>query len=461
MMQRAQTNTAKLFRTAFHRSNVTKTTATATATMSSGCISNANKNPNPKHSKQQADPKAICLLSAAALFAAGVSASAGLRFASEIAACEYTEHTDHHGRTYTYDTVKRCIVGNGQSNATISNATISNPAIPHQQRLQSNITLATKHRVAMCEWTADQCRHNGEPRTQSIRALFKHVKASGYDGVEMTLDYFQRKYFANHSKEQIAVAAKKMALEYDLQIFGANIWNVFDYPGMDWTEQVKALKEEARLTKLMGGQYLTFQIWLPEKYQGTAGEYRNDSAYLSMCAQRINDLQQACWEEGMNCYIETHVQRISEDPEAFANILRQSGTATETNGDVSHYIYRNFKNNTKAMKEILGRMGHTHQRMCRTYGDLSANVEDPQQDWENYGMTWSAFNFTKPGLKGGLSSRVICGESGPMHAVSDPLSNDARLVPLYRMMARYADASAAGVELDIHPKVYNPFVVHE
>ena len=335
MMQRAQTNTAKLFRRLF------------TDSMQS----------------EHANPKAIGLLSVAALFAAGVSASAGLRFASEIAACEYTEHTDHHGRTYTYDTVKRCIVGNGQSNRAISNATLSNPAIPHQQRLQSNITLATKHRVAMCEWTADQCRHNGEPRTQSIRALFKHVKASGYDGVEMTLDYFQRKYFANHSKEQIAVAAKKMALEYDLQIFGANIWNVFDYPGMDWTEQVKGLKEEARLTKLMGGQYLTFQIWLPEKYQGTAGEYRNDSAYLSLCAQRINDLQQACWEEGMNCYIETHVQRISEDPEAFANILRQSGTATETNGDVSHYIYRNFKNNTKAMKEILGRMGHTHQRM--------------------------------------------------------------------------------------------------
>lgn len=450
MLQRAQTNTAKLFRTALCRFNATKTTATATATMSSGVISNTKKKPNPK----QTDPKAIGLLSTAVLFAAGL-------FASETVCCEYTEHTDHHGRTYTYDTIKRRIVGSGRSNLATSKATIDNSSMPQQQRLQSNITLATKHRVAMCEWTADQCRHNGEPRTQSIRALFKHVKASGYDGVEMTVDYFKRKYFANHSKEQIAVAAKKMALEYDLQIFGANIWNVFDYPGMDWTEQVKNLKEEARLTKMMGGQYLTFQIWLPEKYQGTAGEYRNDPAYLSLCAQRINDLQQACWEEGMNCYIETHVQRISEDPEAFANILRQSGTATETNGDVSHYIYRNFKNNTKAMKEILGRMGHTHQRMCRTYGDLSANVEDPQQDWENYGMTWSAFNFTKPGLKGGLSSRVICGESGPMHAVSDPLSNDARLVPLYRMMARYADASAEGVELDIHPKVYNPFVVHE
>ena len=72
MLQRAQTNTAKLFRTAFCRFNATKTTATATATMSSGVISNTKKKPNPK----QTDPKAIGLLSAAAIFAAVVLRSA-------------------------------------------------------------------------------------------------------------------------------------------------------------------------------------------------------------------------------------------------------------------------------------------------------------------------------------------------------------------------------------------------
>jgi len=59
----------------------------------------------------------------------------------------------------------------------------------------------------------------------------------------------------------------------------------------------------------------------------------------------------------------------------------------------------------------------------------------------------------KPALARGLSSRCIGGESGPMFAM-DPahkgkksahgsaLALDAKLVPLYRMMARYADEQA-------------------
>jgi hypothetical protein len=50
----------------------------------------------------------------------------------------------------------------------------------------------------------------------------------------------------------------------------------------------------------------------------------------------------------------------------------------------------------------------------------------------------------KPGLHGGPSSRTICGETGPLHLVSDTLTQDAALVPLYRAMARYADAAAQG-----------------
>ena len=34
-----------------------------------------------------------------------------------------------------------------------------------------------------------------------------------------------------------------------------------------------------------------------------------------------------------------------------------------------------------------------------------------------------------------------------MHEVRDALSNDARMVPLLRLMARYADASARGQQL--------------
>lgn len=155
-----------------------------------------------------------------------------------------------------------------------------------------------------------------------------------------------------------------------------------------------------------------------------------------------------------------------QDPEAFCKIMDRSRVNFETNGDLSHYVFRGFRPSGKGsedMQRILSQMGHTHQRMvhlatfalrpavswsysalwqplvpalvaapvwqpsdspvccvrqARQYGDLSANVEDPAADWDAGGPTWDAFSFSMPGLKGGLSSRVICGESGPMHLVS-------------------------------------------
>ena len=70
-------------------------------------------------------------------------------------------------------------------------------------------------------------------------------------------------------------------------------------------------------------------------------------------------------------------------------------------------------------------------------------------DWQAKGVTWQMFQLMKPGLAGGLSSRTISGETGPMHLVKDTLTQDASLVPLYRAMARYADASAQGISLKV------------
>jgi len=78
--------------------------------------------------------------------------------------------------------------------------------------------------------------------------------------------------------------------------------------------------------------------------------------------------------------------------------------------------------------------------MARQHGDLSTDVPDPAKDWEEKGVTFQAFEYAKPALVGGLSSRVIMGESGPIHLVKDALGLDAKLVPLWREMARYADA---------------------
>ena len=55
--------------------------------------------------------------------------------------------------------------------------------------------------------------------------------------------------------------------------------------------------------------------------------------------------------------------------------------------------------------------------MAREHGDLSADVEDPEKDWAEKGVTYQAFEAMKSAFAGGLSSHCIVGESGPMHLV--------------------------------------------
>ena len=56
-----------------------------------------------------------------------------------------------------------------------------------------------------------------------------------------------------------------------------------------------------------------------------------------------------------------------------------------------------FAQGSEDMQKILGRMGHTHQRLARSFGDLSAVAEDPGKDWDAGGTTWAAFEFSLPG----------------------------------------------------------------
>ena len=322
------------------------------------------------------------------------------------------------------------------------NIVLGDQSVPESER---------PHRVALCEWPADQARHNGDGRTATARALFKWLNKNGYDGIEATAPYFAAKFFPGKPMDEVATAAKAAAEAQGMRIFGANVWWCFDC-GWDDGSIIHEMKEQVRLTKLMGGEYVTFQMWLKPDACGDGGAYRNDEPYLEELARRVEKLHQICFEQGMNCYIETHVGRVSEDPEAFCKVMDKCRVAFETNGDLSHYVYRGLRSSgpgSEHVQRILERMGHTHQRMARPFGDLSAVVDDPAEDWDQAGLTWSAFEFSLPGLRGGLSSRVICGESGPMHLVTDPMSQDAKLVPLWRAMARYADASARGEEPDI------------
>ena len=186
----------------------------------------------------------------------------------------------------------------------------------------------------------------------------------------------------------------------------------------------------------------------------------NINIYCDM--YRIKTLQDICFELGMNFYVETHIQRLSEDPEAFVTIMdmfeEKYGKTFEINGDLSHYLARGMLNGTYIDK-ILSRVEHTHVRMCRVYGDLSAEVDDPIKDWNNNGITKQYWNFTKKAFNNGLTSRVIIGESGPWQLVNDALNEDKKILPLLRQMAKYCDEQTRVDTLD--KQDYNPFNMND
>jgi len=209
-----------------------------------------------------------------------------------------------------------------------------------------------------------------------------------------------------------------------------------------------AMREKISRDRDMGHEYINFHIRLPPHYMHTGGEYREDKAYVELVAGRLAKLQALCFELGVNCYFETHMNMVSEDPMGFCRIMDACPVYFEVNADISHYLFREIKHG-KSLDRILARVGHHHARMCRILGDLSADVPDPVKDWEQRGLTWQAFHAIKPALRGGLSSRAIVGESGPLHLVANSgsahgsaLHLDAQLVPFYRMMARVADEEA-------------------
>ena len=91
--------------------------------------------------------------------------------------------------------------------------------------------------------------------------------------------------------------------------------------------------------------------------------------------------------------------------------------------------------------------------MARMHGDTDVFVDDPIRDWNEKGVTYIAFDMSARVLKNsnGLSSRTISGSSGPTPPCNDPLTNDAKMVPLLRAMCSVADG-----ELD-YPLKRNPF----
>lgn len=310
------------------------------------------------------------------------------------------------------------------------NRVLGNPATP---------AAARPHRVAIASWPTTI----EDVRTRSIEALMDHVAGSGYEGCEFSTVTFER-YFPGASPAVIARKGAQAMARVGLRNFGATD-HITD-------EEMRALRwDDAARDRLkpiidMGGEFASYQLFLHPDYLNTGGAYRGDEAYLQWCADRVAKLREIVWDHGLNFYLEVHVDRMTEDPGACCRILDMA--TCELNGDMSHFLARGFTRGV-LVDRVLKHVGHTHVRMARKLGDLSASVPDPRADWDAEGVTWQMFQFMMPALDGGLSSRTIAGESGPMHLVTDTLTQDAVLVPLYRAMARYADATAQGMQMRI------------
>eukprot|EP01046_Picozoa_sp_COSAG06_P036837 COSAG06_NODE_4101_length_4573_cov_2.309119_1_plen_491_part_00 len=325
-------------------------------------------------------------------------------------------------------------------------------------KTQNEVPFA-KHKVVLGAWPIWGGRANNDPRTASLAALVRHCKDAGYDGAELSIGDIQATFYNSSVPiSQVVAEAKAVAPR---GFFTGGTYHIVDgngspYEGLANTDETRPILDwnkpgywqdlRAALSAdvEIGAHYASFQIFLPPQYMNTGGEYRNDDAYLTLCARRIEQLQSLCFELGLNFYVETHIDRLSEDLEAFGKIMEKCNAYFELNADLSHYFYRGITQGT-LLDKIWPRVGHMHARLARQHGDLSADVPDPVADWEAKGVTYQAFEYYKPALEGGLSSRVIMGESGPMHEVKDSVGLDAKLVPLWRAMAAYADAhSGAG-----------------
>ena len=301
----------------------------------------------------------------------------------------------------------------------------------------------------------------------TLDALFGYLAEAGYDGCELTTRDFKTLYFdaertsSAHVIREVNAAARRAGLRsaavgglYQVVDGGAPhpTWQKADGSAIfclrDLDKEPEVFEERLRLQllddKKIGVGYATFQVHLPERWMNTGGEYRQDTQYLHRVAKHIMRLQAVCFDCGVNFYIESHVDRVSEDPEAFCEIM-QAADFFEVNGDLSHYIYRD---NSKGgdVAAIMARVGHTHQRLARPLGDLSAEPEDLQRDFEAGGATFLAWQMFRRAAINGLSSRTVGGETGPAFEVKDALDLDRALVPLWRKMAAYADEQAAEPE---------------
>jgi sugar phosphate isomerase/epimerase len=270
--------------------------------------------------------------------------------------------------------------------------------------ITANRTLGKRHRVALTSWPIndDPCGTFG-----TAEDLFAHAKAAGYDGLECTVDDFRKSFFPGKPYGAIIAAVRELQRSTGIAIVGSlyhvsdggwrrehedgapGRWDLdFNDPGFE-----SAMREKLELDKALGSEYVTFQLSLPPEHLNTGGLYRDDDAYIRRSAMRIAQLQKLCFEQGLNFYVETHIDRLSEDVDAFCKIMDACPKYFEVNADISHYNYRAIKRGA-ALEKILARVGHTHQVRCRILRSQSEPAVGWLLDWLSSARCLSAWHVS-------------------------------------------------------------------
>lgn len=136
--------------------------------------------------------------------------------------------------------------------------------------------------------------HRLRTQTFCLSADSRGTAGLADDGVEMTAGFFASKFFPNLPLREVAIKAREAAAAQGMQIFGANVWWCFDC-GWEDGSIVQEMRDQVKLTKLMGGEYVSFQVWLSPDHCGDAGSVKHTpaiSTYLSRqtCFDRVECL---------------------------------------------------------------------------------------------------------------------------------------------------------------------------
>jgi len=177
-----------------------------------------------------------------------------------------------------------------------------------------NRVLASRHRVGLCTWPIKGATMIGDPRAESLDAVFRHAAAAGYDGVETGADDV-RLYFGydNSIPDDVIVADVRAAAQRSGSRVLGSLYLLSDGdPGGIrgwWRNRVNAspkalrdgsrnahrgplanepvdldmqsesfyadLQEKMSRDQKLGAEYITFQVCLPPRYLNTVRRLRS------------------------------------------------------------------------------------------------------------------------------------------------------------------------------------------